>query len=581
MAGERIGKVYEALIKVVLDQLKTENCFLGSVFWNQKPEGISVEPDLSIGVDYNHPQFVFMVTHCNAIKKSPMKAARNMGELSELKTSISPMPIAINIIFDAVMENGLKHLQSAAFDEQIIVGDMPYGSTILTWAHSHQNDFNIGKNNIPREFLIDIKRNHSFTSALNALKADICTCICKSQRPNEIEVWEKEQLRAKEFHVDARITHLRRGFTKRLLAGQDLDNLQSSNVNLDWLVELGLVGKAISGYRIIDEDLLWFVRSPWNEHYKTIATVCTNDGFWKQVNKVRSIRRLSAYEDYVVSNICTLQDPKGMESFLSHCRKEPSYSLSLPPDVAPPENLWIYDFIGALEKARNGKLQAFGCSIFSNHPKANSQKIGNMSIGEWCEAFSNTYFNLREGFSIPDGVEAYIALVLSDTLRTFDAKQIQNLSGKTKSMFLAKEYEATLLSYNGFDPLLGVLIDAEIIKNVGEKVSIKSCFAESAGLGGRTGNSTVIRVKNTIINWQSATDSGRDHKRKELSGKAVAIRYTWNPETKCFIPRSCTKKLILLLDGTWRQSDINTLINAGWDEIYYPDELDKLKEAIV
>jgi len=39
--------------------------------------------------------------------------------------------------------------------------------------------------------------------------------------------------------------------------------------------------------------------------------------------------------------------------------------------------------------------------------------------------------------------------------------------------------------------------------------------------------------------------------------------------------------LILLLDGTWRQKDIDALVSAGWDEIYYPDEIDKLKEAIV
>lgn len=38
---------------------------------------------------------------------------------------------------------------------------------------------------------------------------------------------------------------------------------------------------------------------------------------------------------------------------------------------------------------------------------------------------------------------------------------------------------------------------------------------------------------------------------------------------------------ILLLDGTWNQKDIETLTYAGWDEIFYPDEMDKLKAAIV
>jgi len=34
-------------------------------------------------------------------------------------------------------------------------------------------------------------------------------------------------------------------------------------------------------------------------------------------------------------------------------------------------------------------------------------------------------------------------------------------------------------------------------------------------------------------------------------------------------------------DGTWTQKDLNALVAAGWDEIYYPDELDKLKASVL
>ena len=76
------------------------------------------------------------------------------------------------------------------------------------------------------------------------------------------------------------------------------------------------------------------------------------------------------------------------------------------------------------------------------------------------------------------------------------------------------------------------------------------------------------------IVWQSCTDSGRDHKKKELCGRAPGLRYHWNG--KGFVARPGIKKLVLLLDGTWRDEDLKALLRAGWDEIFYPDEMDRL-----
>ena len=110
---------------------------------------------------------------------------------------------------------------------------------------------------------------------------------------------------------------------------------------------------------------------------------------------------------------------------------------------------------------------------------------------------------------------------------------------------------------------------------------IRTCFAEKAGLTGQAGKTTVARTRNTIVNWQSAYDSGKDHKRKELCGRAVGLRYTWDQSKKKFIKRPGVNKLILLLDGTWSQKDLDSLLRAEWDEIYYPDEIDKMRKAII
>jgi hypothetical protein len=34
--------------------------------------------------------------------------------------------------------------------------------------------------------------------------------------------------------------------------------------------------------------------------------------------------------------------------------------------------------------------------------------------------------------------------------------------------------------------------------------------------------------------------------------------------------------MVLIVDGTWCQDDLDALAVAGWDGIYYPDELERL-----
>lgn len=144
--------------------------------------------------------------------------------------------------------------------------------------------------------------------------------------------------------------------------------------------------------------------------------------------------------------------------------------------------------------------------------------------------------------------------------------------------------EAKLLPYRGFKPLETLIHQSLSGFKVVERL-IVSCFAERAsGIGHldpRSAGTTVFHVSQSLINSQSCSDAGRDHKKKELCGRAVALRYSWDLKKKQFIPRPSVKKLILALDGTWRQSDLDALSRAGWDEILYPDEIEMLAKAIV
>lgn len=170
------------------------------------------------------------------------------------------------------------------------------------------------------------------------------------------------------------------------------------------------------------------------------------------------------------------------------------------------------------------------------------------------------------------------AQVLADAASSLIGTDLKALTSDIEKAYISKEYEATLLSHQGFDPL-GWLI-AEQVPGFAA-VKPKSAFAECAGIKGVAGSIHLGEARSTLVNWQSATDEGKDHKVKELCGRAVALRYTWDAKSKSFVPRAGVKKLCLVVDGTWTQEDLDTLVRAGWDEIFYPDEMDKLAKAIV
>ena len=577
MAGERIGKTYEAILKVVLDRLIVDQPELGSVYWNEVPEGISVVPDFSLGQSKNFPSVVFLVTHYGTSGASHKKSWRNLGELCELKTFFTNPPRVYNIIFDSIMKDGMKTIQETIFDGQLIVGDTEIGPRLETWVVN--NDLVLPTDQEERANAIARSTDPEIINLLNTLKKMITLCMTVPDTSIS-SLWKMEHAREKQTAPVAQDTHFRHGYAKRLLMGNAYTN-GKVNPLANWLVPLGLAKKSIGGYKICDPDVLWFLSTPYADSYQKIISPCVTTGFLAQLHKVRSFSLIEAQCEYVVKHLEKLKTPSGMYQCLLQQHQDPYSDIVLPDGVIPPKHMWMYDFIASLIRARAGKVHAFGYSFFAHHPEAAKTMVGQATLGDWCSRFINQYFARAAKFSVPDGTVEFVALVLSEQLSNFSSSDIIQLKNGIVEQFIKKEYEATFLAHRGFDPLLAIMIGGNVINPRSDVCTIRSCFAEKAGLSGQAGKTTVVKCKKTIINWQTATDAGRDHKRKELCGRAIGLRYTWNAEKKQFEPRPGVQKLILLLDGTWRQKDLDALVRAGWDEIYYPDELDQLKKAIV
>jgi len=140
MAGEQKGKAYEALTKLVLEELKSDGKLKGRIFWDQKPETMTIMPDLTVGRSANSPDICFLITHSGAAGNSHMKYWRNMGELVEAKVFLPAPAKVFNLAFDSVIKEDLKEVQNASFDGQLLVGDRPYGDDLQKWIDGNLKD---------------------------------------------------------------------------------------------------------------------------------------------------------------------------------------------------------------------------------------------------------------------------------------------------------------------------------------------------------------------------------------------------------------------------------------------------------
>lgn len=579
MAGERKGKAYEALVFSALNRLNKAGEINDSIFWNKKPSCMSIEPDFTIGKNENELSSFIMVTHGGSVKESNRKYWRNTGELVEIKTNF-PNAIVVSIIFDDLIKDDIKKLESATFDKSVIVAQKTYWPKIRSFVDANSDMF--PKNDLDKVEIIEshAKKDKELTDSLDLFMNDIALSL--SRRNTTLDkLWAMDRSRKRLTPPVARQTFVRRGLAKAGLFGCIPEEKKIYKNCASWMTETGLVIKTLSGYRVKDPELIWAINAgikipDFNQFIKLAST----DGFLQQLIKIRSLVLLDEFSAYVTAHLTEIKTQKGMLKHLRLQYKNPQHGLSIPANVDPPTNVWLFDFITAVLKAKSGLSQGFGYSAFAKHQKAKQSLIGNMDIGSWCSCFMNQYVSRRDKFNAPKEAEEFFALVLSDAIQKVTEPDIKKSTESILKEYIAKEYEATLLSHRGFDPI-GALLAIKCGFSTKHLTRIQGCFAESALSNSNSGTTSVLKVKNTIINWQSASDAGRDHKKKELCGRAVALRYSWDTKAKSFITRPGIAKLVLIVDGTWRQDDLNALIRAGWDEIYYLDELDQVTKSIV
>ena len=584
MAGERKGKTYEALIKAALDRLKSKGALNGKVLWNVKAAGMTVTPDFTIGQDADHPDFVLLITHSGSAKESEKKNWRNLGELAECKLRLKTVPKVFSVAFDSVVKENLKAVATAAFDGQLIVGDRPYGPKLVKWIDENHGSLPADTDE-KVEALYDLftQKDPKFTPLFTDLLADLKALLSKTN-PALNSLWAMERKRQIGKAPTARTTFVRRGLSKLLIfedVNQALQIYRGKRVSPttvpQYAFDLELATKSVGRTAAADQEIASAVSVLTDTQIKSILAGFDVSKISAWLTTLRNAPHLKFMGDYVAAEYANLCDPAILLQRLRELHTDPCALIdkTKAPANWPPGEVWLFTFLIEVLKAGSTMSNGFGyaklaveVSKKAGMPKGND-RVYTIVLSDWL---------LRRGKeSMAAKILREICSVVAEGMRALNAN-IKTAVTQAAKDTVTNVIESKLCCYRSFDPLESLIASAVARFS---PVIVRSCYAQAAGDPGQAGLIQVGNSKSTIINWQSASDAGKDHKVKELCGRAAALRYSWDSKAKTFVPRAGVEKLCLVVDGTWTQEDLDTLVLAGWDEIFYPDEMERLAKAIV
>jgi hypothetical protein len=611
MAGERKGITYEAIVKIALEELVRQGKLAGTVFWNEKPDAMTIEPDFTVGPDKDHPTQVLLVTHSGAAGNSHMKFWRNIGELAEAKCRLTKPARVYAIAFDSVIKEDLKELQEAAFDGQLLVGDTDYGRRLQRWVEANSPGLpkdGDEKVDAIRDAMKDRSRADNPKPLVDELLRDLGKLVNRGRTELD-SLWTMERKRGPGRAPVARDTFLRRGVGKLLLLDHPDDVDSSGRFKksvpadvVESLKTMGLAGNAIGGPRVTDPQMLWALRSLSPDALAGLHAARTIDRVSEWIDSLRTLAGVRDQLAYMTKHWSEITTGAGLYRHLIRCHRNP-HALCPTAVAEGSKRVWLYHLLVEWVKLADGTRTEFGVAAFiatltelrstaahqgevkrilGRAPEWRSEETVRLGLQDWQSAHSGQKFTFK------DDDLARVADALARKLRETKAPDPAADARRMTEALVQTVLEAKLLTYRNFKPF-EMLLERELKKAdlVGSlEVAVRACFADAASASGakldpRSSGTTVMRVKNTLVNWQAAHDSHTNDKRKELCGRAPALRYSWDAKKDRYVARPSTSKLILIVDGTWGQDDLDALARAGWDEIFYPDEMDLLVKAIL
>lgn len=642
MAGEVRGELAEAIAKVAIERFVRRQRARHQVFWEERPCDAVINPDLTIGAESNRPIVVVLVNASDSPKESEKKYWRNIGETFDCKSRLTPAPLVFNLVFKSEIKPELIRLTSSLCDGTHLVDiDPTHGERITHWIESQIPGAPSKKGQKEQLVRNAMSRgsdtyDSGFTAAVSDLSQALASTVYKS-RSELAPLWD---LVKKDFESrqkiparTAKTTMLRRGLARWLvfdetirpevlaahLAGNKIKREQIPPYSKLLKMVMARTGGAViypdpsgsdkeSMTNTVGRDLrmaaTFFMKAASGDVNHASDALCSAlEQIPEEMRRAAAIIRqmpsqVEQWHTFAMTHWADLCSPDGCYRLLTQCFSDPTMAGEVPNTTGG--RVWLYDHLIATLRAADDKNNDFGYGRLMSHfkdayahgrllpflkrilstldagdakkskrwiettlPKA--KRPGERGLLEW----------LKGEKQICGASVACYAFALAELIN--EIKQPGSLDISELTSRHAYGLWNKLLTHQDFEPL------AELIEAAcGERVTRDYVGTVMADLAAKAvqnaGKMPAYAFKGGLICWQSVTDAGKDHKRKELCGRSRALRF--QKTHSGFRTRDIAQKLFLVIDGTFNDDDLRVLQEAGWDRLFYPDEMDALAKAI-
>lgn len=575
MANEVRGILFETIADAALSLALKSAGIKGEIYWNQKPKGLSVTPDFTIGKSPEHLTHVVLVTASGSAKESEKKSWRNLGEMQEVKAQLDSQPIVINLYFKSIVKQGVSAASDYLYDSILHIEKSPYYKSLEQWVEDNLRNGAKGKDE-RRVLLQDsMKASSALALAIKALAKDLATAL--KQRKDELDpLWSlmrEDYLKSRRF-LESRTTNVRRGLGKLMVLEPHVRQLVYDSykkirgippINLpNYVFDLGFFDRRISGAHLCDDEVKGVIDLLTPQICEELLHRAPSAmSIW--INPLRDLGRVATHVDFVQQHYDDFTNPSNLQKLLVKCFHDPA-GLS---GESGDEKVWVYETMVSLLKAKSEKLQGYGLAQLAVDSSAPEFGAGGFIIPPFvqCEKMLSTDHLISLSKGLAGRFSENVAL-----------SDLNKLKGTVLKWVIKENLEDRLIPYRNFEPLLW-LLETELKKQDKQftaKAAITGWVNEYAGIGRASATTPFVQVGNTLIHWKSVSDAGKDHKRKELSARARNVKYQYHPKTKTFTRRNGVDQLALIVDGTFTDADLKILIESGWDIIVYPDQVNEL-----
>jgi hypothetical protein len=578
--SKRIWKFQESAVAMAFG----EHVNPSIVHWNSDksftPNGMSIDPDVVIGNDTDKPDALVFVTHASAERAGEKKFWRTVAEVVEAKR-LGSEPKVLSVLFSGNVKPELKVAYSHLFDGVFHLGGTEGGEFsqfITDLAIKHGDKSAEGCREI-LEGLVEeggVPHWEWFSEQIKNL-SDVATSATHDLITSGVF-----QPTCRKPNV-ARMTSLRRSVCKLvtlppevrdpLLEGKMPATIPLHALYLGWFSEGvdGVIEYSYGDGTTEDNELAAFLiecRKPESgcsiDDVRHLIKRAESDipNFAGYAHLILNIGERGKCFEWILENFSCLSSREGMRRLLGIVFADPAQQTKDGKKITFDDH-WLLDSIITLLRTALGGGDNFGYSEIATDTRI--PRI-DLALTPFLQRTRNLSGAIYEALS--SCLAERLSSIGFDVL--FDATRSVAKTG-CESVFRFK-----MMNYRLFNPI-DWLVEKALRDREGISVrkSTHNSFLSEHTAGNATDTENILEVQSRPI-WikcQSGYD-GKVDKRKELCGRIGAMKLCYDPE------ELAERQFLLVIDGFFDDEDIKLFETAGWDGVFYYDELADLSDHV-